>query len=1116
MTTVKPNEDIYNVDKYTDTELYQLLDLNNPSDRELEARIFHLIEKYKTMDTESGYMLAQFFEDIYEHFFELIDDPAAETFDASSQQHVKKDIANMFPSPMTSPNISSSSAVTQMNYSKDYINPILKQTITRIVSIDSQFRNNKKTTLATNFSFNLSDTLRDVVSLRMNSVSIPKTWYTVSNSFGANVFYIKGNSPGINNGLHDYKIPVPPGNYTSSELITELNKSITNVKNVNTDISFGNTGISYFGPDSKATITMYVKSIYNETDYYLHFNSFTYSNQDVGINGIYKSIPSMLGFESQNLDIGTVVSNAIQSYSDNATFMLTSHNNSFRVINYDGGIGINYGDSGFNNVIYNDFTITSSLVTDKAYSRLEIVNDFSAQMHKCIYLLPNQCGIQRVNISDINHSLNGKSQFKFQLYLNKKTTTNAVNQKTVMVTPDDTTIWVGTTSCFNLDTSVNEISTIKATKPYLISDYTIEENVKITATCNAEGYVNSINNVNVNISNETYNLTDYIDMINTNIKTVSRANNNIFNPKYDTYPDRYITGFYVNDNSDYNLRMRFCMKKPFTVDAYCITIADGDYFYTSLGFTNSGTKYTNYDISINTNNLCIISGGVDSETYTISKNTTLFTILPNKTRETMQPPTIFGNTGAASYIIEYTEETIYELSQFELIEIINDTMHTFYDQILNVYPLKDVSLSYGDNGWELDLKNLYTELTATNYEINFIDNNNTNSWTSHLGLDATYILSDYPENYSPALDVSYVEILVTNKKLYKNTLIVYENVNDKITLKAASDGVIDITGGGANDWTITIDAGSYSLDKLIKKLNDNFDKDPKWNGSKIDTKSGNYNTNDYVCLKINSGKVYNTNDYRLVFYDPYSFVNCSVGVSSVRNTTWDTTIGWILGFKELTEYGLSPIYMIPNVNSPSDTYYGDTNSTYTYDTTTNIAIIRGDTVLSVDLFKSFMISLDDYTQNHLNDGVVTINTAENIPTPPSYVNKSTIQCYPGSKTKVFAGTVENNNKNTEKQIYAANQILSSKLPKLKKYASVPISKDIFAIIPINVSKIATGEIIVDNGSGLAKHSRLYFGPVNISRMTIKLLNDRGDIVDLNGSDWSCTLECEQLYQQKSL
>jgi len=38
--------DIYDVNKYTDEELYNILDLINPSDRELEAKIFFLIHKY--------------------------------------------------------------------------------------------------------------------------------------------------------------------------------------------------------------------------------------------------------------------------------------------------------------------------------------------------------------------------------------------------------------------------------------------------------------------------------------------------------------------------------------------------------------------------------------------------------------------------------------------------------------------------------------------------------------------------------------------------------------------------------------------------------------------------------------------------------------------------------------------------------------------------------------------------------------------------------------------------------------------------------------------------------------------------------------------------------------
>ena len=40
--------------------------------------------------------------------------------------------------------------------------------------------------------------------------------------------------------------------------------------------------------------------------------------------------------------------------------------------------------------------------------------------------------------------------------------------------------------------------------------------------------------------------------------------------------------------------------------------------------------------------------------------------------------------------------------------------------------------------------------------------------------------------------------------------------------------------------------------------------------------------------------------------------------------------------------------------------------------------------------------------------------------------------------------------------------------------------------------------------------RNYFGPVNIQRMTVKLVSDRGNLVDLNNANWSFSLICEQL------
>lgn len=41
--------------------------------------------------------------------------------------------------------------------------------------------------------------------------------------------------------------------------------------------------------------------------------------------------------------------------------------------------------------------------------------------------------------------------------------------------------------------------------------------------------------------------------------------------------------------------------------------------------------------------------------------------------------------------------------------------------------------------------------------------------------------------------------------------------------------------------------------------------------------------------------------------------------------------------------------------------------------------------------------------------------------------------------------------------------------------------------------------------------RIYFGPTNISRLNIRLLDEFGRVVDLNNGDYSFTLEVEILY-----
>ena len=74
----------------------------------------------------------------------------------------------------------------------------------------------------------------------------------------------------------------------------------------------------------------------------------------------------------------------------------------------------------------------------------------------------------------------------------------------------------------------------------------------------------------------------------------------------------------------------------------------------------------------------------------------------------------------------------------------------------------------------------------------------------------------------------------------------------------------------------------------------------------------------------------------------------------------------------------------------------------------------------------------------------------------------------------------------------------------------------FAVIPIKVSSLKQGEVFTEYGGTLQDNDRKYFGPVNITKLRIQLLNDHGDVINLNGSNWSFSFICEYLYNTKGV
>jgi hypothetical protein len=71
-----------------------------------------------------------------------------------------------------------------------------------------------------------------------------------------------------------------------------------------------------------------------------------------------------------------------------------------------------------------------------------------------------------------------------------------------------------------------------------------------------------------------------------------------------------------------------------------------------------------------------------------------------------------------------------------------------------------------------------------------------------------------------------------------------------------------------------------------------------------------------------------------------------------------------------------------------------------------------------------------------------------------------------------------------------------------------LEKNILAKIPLHVDRF---HILYDNNSTLISKKRDYFGPIDIAKFSIKLLDQYGDAVDLNDSEYSFTLELEIAY-----
>ena len=1152
---MKDRENMYNVDVYSDKELMDILDVFNPTDRELEMKIIHFVRKYDSLQNEDGDRLASFFRNIYRRFFNVAEESGSDEEELGSEEKIVEGFGqNIFvednyvigkgktsenkvtedPDVINDPEVIKALALmktpvqgtggtegtrgpgigdatdptlnqvgydvqltSSLDYAKGKLNPLLKETVKRIISIDSQYRDSSKS-LSTDFTMNFNEILKDVVSLKFYAVQIPYTWYTISQNYGSNFLYIKGVSKGIDNGNHDFKITIDPGNYNQTSLTSAIQTSIKGLPLLYPDVSFGSTNLTYNTTSCKATYQIDIQNVYNESSYALYFDGPLYYPKQ----NIYRSryLGAFLGFNYNMYSLSAAYSSRKitsvtgQLENSNSKYIFNSSNSEIRVIQYAGpGEYHSTSSSLVYQTLYISFPVTGVGLTQKGV--FDTVNSVLSEDKRFVNASVVFKQITGTDVCGNTIDSSGNYRFEWNFKLNRNLGNNIPGSKVCLVLPQENNslgnspIWVGSTSCFYFDQSYNEINTLFSESVVSSSDFKIIGNVYYSFVLgNANYNVNGVNDLSYALTNSFagYSLTNYFAEINRgigemNLEHKKKNDYNLFIPGYNT--------FYIDDN-DAKIHINVNMNRYFFTENYVIDISN------TLMNTLFGITTTDLNVGVDLSFGVIKTGLFPNKAiYTIgSGDTLLMKVYANsKNRNGMNP-----SHADLSYNI-YMQPGTYNITQLK--DVVTNVFNNFSEPSHpSSNPFAKMSLSIIDGDPYISKLQIGIEkvILEDEYRLNFYDDLY-HSWDNYLYLDSSYSLGNYTRNqYS---DISG-----------NNTII-----KDTISLDASGATFhlkpLDVASG---DVSFHIPSGTYTRSALFNTMNGLFALNPITRGTTISAIT--VGEQDYTQIRWNVNKIYTSSDYMLVFYDLFSFVSCYLGSSSVRNATWDTTLGWITGFNSLTNYSLTSAN-IYKYNNQDETVYTDgtniTESVFSVDTSIpyrTIARITGNTVVSVNVYKNFMVVLDDYNQNHLNDGLINISRTDNNLELPSYANRYSSICDPTTGQAVNVGITEPaSNKLTRNQLYSLNQIIQ-KQNTVKGYTNSGVFvKDIFALIPIK-TMTSPGDIYVELGGTLQNQDRIYFGPVNIHRMAIKLVNDQGDVVDLNGANWSLQLICEQLYQ----
>ena len=223
------------VNNYSEDELFKIIkykgDINSVTESELTSHITQLIQNSRTKYNDQSVIntLIGFLNKVNDKLLSYIEIRSPVQYNPTNYDIIQSQNQLQGGShSVTTDKIIPVVNVNEYKYPTGVINPLEKKITTKIISIDSEFRDDYHLTRSSNFVWCLPYTAHKVVSIKLVSLELPIMWHSISELNKSNTFVIKTyNIVGLPDKVHT--ITLPSGNYMSTDFAMALTNYMFNI-----------------------------------------------------------------------------------------------------------------------------------------------------------------------------------------------------------------------------------------------------------------------------------------------------------------------------------------------------------------------------------------------------------------------------------------------------------------------------------------------------------------------------------------------------------------------------------------------------------------------------------------------------------------------------------------------------------------------------------------------------------------------------------------------------------------------------------------------------------------------------------------------------------------------